>query len=366
MATYISQDGSPDASSEKLRPKVFIINHFKHEAEIWHSIPARINLKAHLINVPGLWKDYPHIYSTENGDVCQVITGEGLINAALTISALVASTHFDLTHTYFLIAGVAGINPKRGTVGSVVLSRYAIQVDLQYEFDAREIPPGWKTGYVPQGANHPNEFPKFIYGTEVFELNNNLRQLAKGLAQRATLSDSAPAQAFRSRYSGSDENVFEAATQPPCIMEGDVLSANVFFHGHRLCEAFEDTCRSFTDGKGEYYVTAQEDNATLAAFLRGALMKKIDFSRVIILRTGCNFDRPPPAGEFPTMPLHSSHGGFEIAVTNLYRTGIEIIEGISSGWQETFAAGVPPDNYVGDILGQLGERPDFVPTERTN
>lgn len=287
-----------------------------------------------------------------------------VINAALTISALVTSPLFDLTHTYFLIAGVAGINPKRGTVGSVVLSRYAVQVDLQYEFDAREIPEGWKTGYVPQGANNPNEFPKFIYGTEVFELNNNLRQLAKEFAQRATLSDSEAAQAFRSRYSGSDKNAFEPATQSPSIIEGDVLSANVFFHGHLICEAFEDTCRSFTNSKAEYFATAQEDNGTLAALLRGAVMKKVDFSRVIILRTGCNFDRPPPTGEFPTMPLHSSHGGFEIAVTNLYRTGIEIIEGILSGWQEIFEGGVPPDNYVGDILGQLGGRPDFVHQER--
>ena len=45
---------------------------------------------------------------------------------------------FDLTKTYFLIAGIAGINSKFGTLGSVALARYAVQVDLQYEFDARD------------------------------------------------------------------------------------------------------------------------------------------------------------------------------------------------------------------------------------
>lgn len=288
-----------------------------------------------------------------------------VINAALTISALVGSPLFDLTQTYFLVAGVAGISPKMGTVGSIVLSRYAVQVDLQYEFDARDIPPDWETGYVPQGANSPKEPPKFIYGTEVFELNNKLRQHAKRFAQRAVLSDSEAAQAFRSHYNGSLENVFEEATRDPTIMEGDVLSANVFFHGHRLCEAFEKTCRLFTNGKGSYSVTAQEDNGILAALLRGAVSKMADFSRIMILRAGCNFDRPPPTGEFPTMPLHSSHGGFEIAIANLYRTGIEIIEGILSEWQETFEAGVSPDNYVGDVLGQLGGSPNFFPPERT-
>lgn len=286
-----------------------------------------------------------------------------MINAALTVSAFIASPLFDLSKTYFLVAGVAGINPKMGTIGSVVLSRYAVQVDLQYEFDAREIPPAWKTGYVPQGANSPSESPKFIYGTEVFELNNNLRTRAKEFAQRATLIDSAAAEAFRSRYTSPSDNVFALATDPPSVMEGDVISANVFFHGHLLCEAFENTCRLFTNNKGSYCVTNQEDSAICSALLRGAVMKKVDFSRIIILRTGCNFDRPPPTGEPPSMPLHSSHGGFEIAITNLYRTGVEVVEGISSNWEETFEVNVTPENYVGDVLGQLGGRPDFFPSE---
>lgn len=39
------------------------------------------------------------------------------INAAATIGALAYSSHFDLKKTYFLIAGIAGINPKIGTIG---------------------------------------------------------------------------------------------------------------------------------------------------------------------------------------------------------------------------------------------------------
>ena len=34
-------------------------------------------------------------------------------------------------------------------------------------------------------------------------------------------------------------------------------------------------------------------SATLAALLRGALQKKLDFSRIIILRAASNFDQPP-------------------------------------------------------------------------
>lgn len=39
-----------------------------------------------------------------------------------------------------MVAGIAGINPNRGTLADVTFAKYAVQVALQYEFDAREIP----------------------------------------------------------------------------------------------------------------------------------------------------------------------------------------------------------------------------------
>ena len=54
---------------------------------------------------------------------------------------------FDLTKTYFLISGIAGGNPHYVTTGSAVFSRFAVQSDLQFEIDAREMPKGWDTGY---------------------------------------------------------------------------------------------------------------------------------------------------------------------------------------------------------------------------
>ena len=44
--------------------------------------------------------------------------------------ALILSPYFDLTTTYFLIAGIAGINPACGTLGSVCLAQYAVQAGL--------------------------------------------------------------------------------------------------------------------------------------------------------------------------------------------------------------------------------------------
>lgn len=125
------------------------------------------------------------------------------INAAVTLTSLIRSGLFDLRETYFLIGGIGGINPELGTTGSVTFARYAIQVALQYEFDAREKPENFSTGYFPQDAQAPNQYPGSIYGTEVFEVNDALRQIAIGFASKASLNDSATAATYRANYAKS-------------------------------------------------------------------------------------------------------------------------------------------------------------------
>jgi purine nucleoside permease len=129
------------------------------------------------------------------------------------MSALAFSPLFDLGSTYFLIAGIAGINPELGTLGSVTFARFAVQVALQYEFDAREIPKSWSTGYVPLGAKAPDQYPQSIYGTEVFEMNTALRRLAVKFASTAVLNDSTTAVAYRANYSTSAQ--YAAGAAPP-------------------------------------------------------------------------------------------------------------------------------------------------------
>jgi purine nucleoside permease len=69
---------------------------------------------------------------------------------SLTLSPL-----FNFTKTYFIVAGIAGVNPEVATLGSVGLAKYAVQVGLSYEIDAREKPDNWTFGYAPFGGNTP-------------------------------------------------------------------------------------------------------------------------------------------------------------------------------------------------------------------
>jgi len=85
------------------------------------------------------------------------------INAAATIAAFVLSSQFDLRSTYFLIAGIGGVNPEIATICSVVFARFAVQVSLQYEIDARELSSDYNTGYIPLGSVSTDEYPRLIY-----------------------------------------------------------------------------------------------------------------------------------------------------------------------------------------------------------
>jgi purine nucleoside permease len=243
----------------------------------------------------------------------------------------------------------------------VTLAKYAVQVALQYEFDPRDIPANFSTGYVPQGSTSPSEYPQSIYGTEVFELNEKLQKMAANFARNATLNDSSAAVAYRAKYNVS--SLYAAATAAgPGVYECDVATSDVYYSGTTLGQAFSNYTRLVTNNSGVYCATAQEDNATLEALLRAAVERLVDFSRIIVMRTISDFDRPWP-GEEATVNLFDSsiQGAFEPAIQNIYLAGVKIVEGIIDGWNSTFAKGVKPTNYIGDIFGTLGGKPDFGP-----
>lgn len=171
-----------------------------------------------------------------------------------------------MTDTYFLIAGIAGISPKEGTTGSVAFSKYAIQVALQYEFDAREMPESWNAGYFPQGATAPDVYPGDVYGTEVFEVNEALMNMAVQFANSSAsnLSDNTAAQTYRenfsvdsvqtwlatTNYSDSEKaeclalaQQYVPATKPPSVITCDTATSDVYFSGVALGEAFENTTK---------------------------------------------------------------------------------------------------------------------------
>jgi purine nucleoside permease len=324
-------NGSFADSSAYGRPvKVMIVSMFAPEGQVWldrlgpwQSIP-----------VAGLSPDYPAVRCNKD-DVCVMTTGMGHANAAASTMAVAFSPRFDLRQTYFLVAGIAGIDPQQGTIGSAAWARYLVDFGIQWEIDGREIPRDWPTGYLGINTKSPADKPPLDYRTEVFELDRRLADTAFALSRHVDLSDSSAAQVARAKYG------YAPANRPPSVIQCDTLSGDTWWSGTRLGERAREWTKLLTGGNGVYCTTQQEDNATYEALTRAATAHRVDLKRVAVLRAGTDFDRPY-AGQTSADNLlgYASQGGFEPSIENLYRAGNPLVQDIVTHWPE-WRDGVP-------------------------
>lgn len=318
------------AAGAAIAPKLVIVTMFAPEARLWLERlgPWRAT------RVPGLAADYPEVKCNRQ-QVCVMTTGMGHSNAAASTMALAFSPAFDLRHSYFLVAGIAGINPEHGTVGSVAWARYLVDFGLQWEIDAREIPPDWPVGLLGINTKHPGEKPPPDYRTEVFQLDERLLQKALALSRGVPLADAPEAQAARAGFAAAPAN------QPPTVLQCDTVAGDTWFSGRHLGERASEWTRLLTDGKGAYCTTQQEDNATYEALKRGAAAGRLSLQRVAVLRAGSDFDRPHPGQTAADNLLgYAAQGGFDISLENLYRAGLPLVQAITGAWP-AWRAGVP-------------------------
>jgi len=311
--------------------KVMIVSMFGPEGGAWLS---KRELKQ-AIAVPGLLANYPDVHCGADG-VCQVTIGMGYANASASIAALVYSKQFDLRQTYWLIAGIAGINPHQGTLGSATWARYLVDGGLQWELDAREAPRDWPTGYLGINAKNPGEKPQPDYGTELFQLSEPLLQRALALSKGVTLSDSPAAEKARAAYPAP-------ANRPPSVLQCDTISSDTWVSGTRLGERSEAWTKLLTEDHGVQCTTQQEDNATFEILKRATAAHLADDRRVMVLRTGSDFDRPPPGGsDVENLLDYQGQGGFAPAIANLYLAGNPVIQEIVANWS-LWKSAVPTD-----------------------
>jgi purine nucleoside permease len=322
------------APAAPLAVKVLVISMFQLEAAPW--LTALHTDRE--IRVPGLSSEYP-LVRCNAAAVCQMTTGMGHANAAASMMAVLYSGLFDLRRTYFLIAGIAGIDPARGTIGSATWARYAVDIGLAHEIDARDMPRGWADGYFGVGTDAPGKKPRLEYRTEVFRLDETLLQKALSLSHQAALEDSDDVRAYRAHYQRSPAN------GPPQVTQCDTVTSDTWWVGQRLGEHARRWTALLTDGEGIYCTTQEEDNATLTALTRGAQSGLVDFKRVAVLRTGSDFDR----GYTNQDAIDSLRaqlalaGGVRISTDNLVRAGLPLVEDIAQHWDK-WRDGVPAGN----------------------
>jgi purine nucleoside permease len=324
-------------SSRPVEIKVVVINMFEVGADTGDA-PGEYQYwveREHLDTVLPLPAGYHDLRLNEKRGILGVLTGVGTARAAATIMALGLDPRFDLSHAYFLVAGIGGIDPNMGSLGSAVWSDYIVDCDLAHEIDAREIPKGWSTGYVPLGKSTPYEQPRAArFGDDgnIYHLNTALVDWAFALTKDTPLPDTSAMATRRQQYAE------EAAHRAPFVLRGDNLSASTFWHGKLLNQWARDWVKYQTDGHGTYAICGMEDTGTMQSLTWLAHAHKLDINRVLVLRTASNFDQQRPgitAAESLGETKIRQYSAYLPALDAAYRVGHLVVDRLVADWPQT-------------------------------
>lgn len=263
--------------------------------------------------------------------VLGIVTGVGTARAAASIMGLGMDPRFDLTHAYWVVAGIAGIDPNDGSLGSAAWAEWVVDGDLAHEIDAREIPRDWKTGYVPLRKSVPYEEPRTDENGIVFHLNPKLVDWAYNLTKNVPLPDSPEMRERRMEYDGA------AAHRPPFVLKGDTLSASTFWHGKLMDAWANDWVKYQTDGEGNFVTSGMEDTGTLQSLTYLAQAGKVDIRRVLVLRTASNYDqqrRGLTAAQSLGETKVTKYSAYLPALDSAYRVGHVVVDDLVQHWGE--------------------------------
>ena len=283
---------------------------------------------------------YHHLRYNPDLGVLGIVTGQGKSHAAASIMGLGMDPRFDLTHAYWIVAAIAGVDPKKASVASAAWANYVVDGDLAYEIDAREIPYGhpWSTGYVPFGDSTPYALPYQAFNAngvnQVYQLNTSLVNWAYDLTKGITLPDDSTLMQIRAGYPN-----YPNAVKPPFVLIGDDLAADRFWFGDLFNTWAENWitywCKTGTAGPGNFVMSSEEDAGVSQALQFLTSAGRADNTRELVLRSASDYTLQP-AGQTPAQFLASyvsgGFSGYQESLSDAYIVGSVIVKTIANNW----------------------------------
>ena len=211
-----------------------------------------------------------------------MVTGIGTAKAASAIMALGLDPRFELSRAYWMIAGIAGIDPENASIGSVAWSSYVVDGDLSHQIDAREIPENWTTGYLARGTKFPFDPERPKSNGEVFKANPDLRDWAYNLTKNVSLINPPQLATASSAYMEHPN-----AQVPPFVLRGGHIAAMTFWHGALLNDWANKWVEYWSDGATDYVTSGMEAHTFDSAIF--GQDQQVDANRLLILRGGSNY-----------------------------------------------------------------------------
>ncbi|MCB1122052.1 MAG: purine nucleoside permease, partial [Verrucomicrobiae bacterium] len=273
------------------------------------------------------------IRANKSLNVIGTVTGVGTARSAATVMALGTDPRFDLTKTYWVIAGVAGADPADCSVGSAVWAEWVIDGDIAHEIDPREMPKDWPTGYTPLRTPTPYFQPRRSDNEgAAFHLKPGLVEWAYQLTKDVELLDNDDLRGMRQLFTG-----YPKAQKPPFILKGDTMSAMTFWHGKLMTEWANDWTRYWADENANFVTSAMEDTGTMTSLWFLSRAGKVDLDRVMVLRTASNYTMQHPgitAAQSLAGETKEHFSAYVPALDSAYRVGSKVVRKIVENWED--------------------------------
>ncbi|CAO3378938.1 purine-nucleoside phosphorylase [Azospirillum argentinense] len=259
------------------------------------------------------------VYCNADG-VCGAVLGMGKVSSSASMQAILLNPQLDLSQAYFIISGVAGTPPSRGTIAEVNWATWLVDYDLGHRWAPEEGKPGEPT-FMPR---------KGYESVRLFQLNPALVSWAMKLTGDTPLKDSDSARAYRQRYPQ------DAARRAPFVGMGTHMTGDTFFHGPGMSEQAQYIAKLY--GADDYVITEME-----AAAITLVIKRTLGSDRVMSLRGAVNFDQGNPKEttlEHLDPKPGETAGGFAETVENVAVVGARMTDHIVAHWDQ-WQAGVP-------------------------
>jgi len=319
-----------ETRAEPIRPKVLILATFEvgadtgdrpGELQYW---VERENLTGTL-EVPGLL----HPLRFNESGVYAMVTGT-CNRSGLAMMLVGLDPRLDLRKTYFMMAGIAGVDANRASVGSAAWAQWVVDGDNVNEIDGHDTPADWPYGIIPYGSSHPDEVPgsrDWSQKPMAFQLDPGLVAWAYRLSRDVRLDDTPDLSRYRASYVGHPN-----AQRPPFVLLGDTLGTARYWHGPALTRWAEHWCEIYTGGKANFVMTECEDQSIAYALYLLGRAQRVDTRRYLVLRTASNYSEPPPGTTLVQNLLSGESGGTVLAAESAYRVGSPVVHALVKHW----------------------------------
>jgi purine nucleoside permease len=270
-----------------------------------------------------------HAVRLNDQGVLELMTGMATGRAAASVMALGLDPRFDLTHAYWILAGIAGVDPQRASLASAAWAEWVVDGDLDNYVDPREIPAGWPDGHVPWDGSSPSD-PLGPDIGQVYHLNPRLVHWAFGLTEHTPIPDSARMRSYRAHFKD-----YPQAQRPPFVLLGDTLASATYWQGTLATQWARRWVRLYTKNRGSFTTTACEDSGFMQAITFLAQAGRVDAGRVLVLRTASDYCLPQPgvtAAESLQYGSDKAYLAMGEAFQSAYLVGSVIVRELADHW----------------------------------